>query len=185
VAAVAAVSGAAASGAAASGVAGVAVSGGAGVARSGVAGVAGSAAAAHDGERAACAKSHEKRRCDGRRITSGLAQQPDKLGVGRHFAKVHKSSILTAQYLLLALDNALKRMPMFAGKRDHLRRLCLCYSVRVSPALGDSFIMKAEHEMHCTFAIHVESSEEPKSVVSCLPDRCGKGFWNGGYRTLR
>jgi hypothetical protein len=30
---------------------------------------------------------------------------------------VHKSSILTAQYLLLALDNALKRMPMFAGKR--------------------------------------------------------------------
>jgi hypothetical protein len=45
---------------------------------------------------------------------------------------------------------------MFAGKRGHLRRLCLSYSVRVSPALGDSFIMNAEHEMHCTFAIHVE-----------------------------
>jgi hypothetical protein len=52
--------------------------------------------AADPGERAACAKSHEKRRCDGRRITSGLAQQSDKLGVGRHFAKVHKSSLLTA-----------------------------------------------------------------------------------------
>jgi hypothetical protein len=53
-------------------------------------------AAAYPGERAACAKSHEKRRCDGRRITSGLPQQSDKLGVGRHFAKVHKSSLLTA-----------------------------------------------------------------------------------------
>jgi hypothetical protein len=31
------------------------------------------------------------------------------------------------QYLPLALDNALKRMPMFAGERDHLRRLCLSY----------------------------------------------------------
>jgi hypothetical protein len=52
--------------------------------------------AAHPGEGAACAKSDEKRRCDGRRITSGLPQQSDKLGVGRHFAKVHKSSLLTA-----------------------------------------------------------------------------------------
>jgi hypothetical protein len=49
--------------------------------------------AAHPGERAACARSHEKRCCDGRRITSGLPQQSD--GVGRHFAKV-KSSLLTA-----------------------------------------------------------------------------------------
>jgi hypothetical protein len=117
----------------------------------------GAGVAADPGERAACAKSRGKRRCDGRRITSGLAQQ----SVGRHFAKVHKSSLLTAntydgQYLPLALDNALKRMPMFAGKRDHLRRLCLSYFVRVSPALGDYFIMNAEHEMHCTFAIHVE-----------------------------
>jgi hypothetical protein len=48
------------------------------------------------GERAACAKSHEKRRCDGRRITSGLPKQSDEFGVGRHFAKVHKSSFLTA-----------------------------------------------------------------------------------------
>jgi hypothetical protein len=45
---------------------------------------------------------------------------------------------------------------MFAGKRVHLRRLRLSYFVRVSPALGDSFIMNAEHETHCTFAIHVE-----------------------------
>ncbi len=45
---------------------------------------------------------------------------------------------------------------MFVGKRDHLRRLCLSYFVRVSPALGDSFIMNAEREMHCTFALHVE-----------------------------
>jgi hypothetical protein len=75
----------------------------------------------------------KRARCDGRRITSGLAQQSDKLGVGRHFAKVHKSSLLTAQYLPLALDNALKRMTMFAGKRDHLRRLGLSYFVRVSP----------------------------------------------------
>jgi hypothetical protein len=117
----------------------------------------GAGVAADPGERAACAKSRGKRRCDGRRITSGLAQQ----SVGRHFAKVHKSCLLTAntydgQYLPLALDNALKRMPMFAGKRDHLRRLCLSYFVRVSPALGDYFIMNAEHEMHCTFAIHVE-----------------------------
>jgi hypothetical protein len=52
--------------------------------------------AAHPGEGAACAKSDEKHRCDGRRITSGLPQQSDKLGVGRHFAKVHKSSLLTA-----------------------------------------------------------------------------------------
>jgi hypothetical protein len=51
--------------------------------------------AADPGERAACAKSHEKRRCDGRRIT-GLSELSDKLGVGRHFAKVHKSSLLMA-----------------------------------------------------------------------------------------
>ena len=49
--------------------------------------------AAHPGERAVCARSHEKRRCDGRGITSGLPQQSD--GVGRHFAKVHQSSLLT------------------------------------------------------------------------------------------
>jgi hypothetical protein len=48
--------------------------------------------AADPGERAACAKSHETRRCDGRRINSGLAQRPDKLGVGHHFAKVHKAA---------------------------------------------------------------------------------------------
>ena len=34
--------------------------------------------------------SPEKRRCDGRRITCGPLQQPDKLVVGRHFAKVPK-----------------------------------------------------------------------------------------------
>ena len=52
-------------------------------------------AAADPGERAACAKSHEKRRCDGRRITSSLPQRSDKLGVGRHFAKVPTSDIRT------------------------------------------------------------------------------------------
>jgi hypothetical protein len=36
-------------------------------------------------------------------------------------------------------------MPMFAGKGDHQRRLCLSYFVRVSPALGDSFIVNAEY----------------------------------------
>jgi hypothetical protein len=36
-------------------------------------------AAAYLGERAACAESHAERRCDGRRITSGLPQQSDKL----------------------------------------------------------------------------------------------------------
>ena len=56
----------------------------------------GAGVAADPGERAACAKSHEKCRCDGRRITSGPAQQSDKLGAGRHFAKVHKISLLTA-----------------------------------------------------------------------------------------
>jgi hypothetical protein len=32
------------------------------------------------------------------------------------------------QYLSLALDNALKRMPMFAGKGDHLRAFALALS---------------------------------------------------------
>jgi hypothetical protein len=50
-------------------------------------------AAADPGERAACAKSHEKRRCGGRRITSSLPQRSDKLGVGRHFAKVPRDDI--------------------------------------------------------------------------------------------
>ena len=35
--------------------------------------------AAPPGERAACARSHEKRRCDGRRITSGLPQPSDEM----------------------------------------------------------------------------------------------------------
>ena len=34
--------------------------------------------AAPPGERAACARSHEKRRCDGRRITSGLPSNQTK-----------------------------------------------------------------------------------------------------------
>jgi len=51
---------------------------------------------------------------------------------------------------------------MFAGKRVHLRHLRLSYFVRVSPALGDSFIMNAEHETHCTFAIHVEELFDEK-----------------------
>jgi hypothetical protein len=50
-------------------------------------------AAADPGERAACAKSHEKRRCDCRRITSSLPQRSDKLGVGRRFAKVPRGDI--------------------------------------------------------------------------------------------
>jgi hypothetical protein len=45
---------------------------------------------------------------------------------------------------------------MFAGKGGHLRRLCLSYFFLVSPALGNSFIMNAEHETPCTFDIHVE-----------------------------
>jgi hypothetical protein len=45
---------------------------------------------------------------------------------------------------------------MFAGKVHDLRRLCLGYFIRVSPALGSSFIMNPEHHMPCTFAIHVE-----------------------------
>jgi hypothetical protein len=45
---------------------------------------------------------------------------------------------------------------MFAGKGDHLHGLCLSYFVRVSPALGSSFIMNAERHTPCTFAIHVE-----------------------------
>jgi hypothetical protein len=44
-------------------------------------------AAADPGERAACAKSHEKRRRDGRRITSG-PRKSDIFGVGHHVAKV-------------------------------------------------------------------------------------------------
>jgi hypothetical protein len=40
--------------------------------------------------------------------------------VAARFAKVQKSSLLTTNTLPLALDNALKRMLMFAGKRDHL-----------------------------------------------------------------
>jgi hypothetical protein len=47
--------------------------------------------AAHPGERAACARSREKRGCDGRRTTSGLPQQSD--GVGRHFAKVRTTDL--------------------------------------------------------------------------------------------
>jgi hypothetical protein len=50
-------------------------------------------AAADPGERAACAKSPEKRRCDCRRITSSLPQRSDKLGVGRRFAKVPRGDI--------------------------------------------------------------------------------------------
>ena len=60
---------------------------------------------------------------------------------------------------------------MFAGKRDHLRRLCLSYFVRVSPALGDSFIMNAEHEMHCTFAIHVGCHKPMSAQHSQGPKR--------------
>jgi hypothetical protein len=57
-------------------------------------------------------------------------------------------------HLPLALDNALKRMPMFAGKVHHLRRLCLSHCVRINPTLGNSFIMNAKHEMHCTCQKH-------------------------------
>src|ERR1700747_307303 len=70
--------------------------------------------------------------------------------------KSARSGLLTDKHLPLALDNALKRMLMFAGKGDHLHGLCLSYFVRVSPALGGSFTMNAEHETDCTFAIHVE-----------------------------
>jgi len=41
------------------------------------------------------------------------------------------------RHLPLELDNALKRMPMLAGKGDDSHRFCLGYFVRVSPALGD------------------------------------------------
>src|ERR1700746_2328493 len=64
--------------------------------------------------------------------------------------------VLTASNLPLALNDTLKRMPMFAGKGDHLCRLCFSYFMRVSSALGDSFIVNAEHERHCTFTIHPE-----------------------------
>jgi hypothetical protein len=47
------------------------------------------------------------------------------------------------QQLPLTLDNTLKRVLMFAGKRDHLRRLSLSYFMRVSPALSRSFIVNA------------------------------------------
>src|SRR5262249_14607901 len=60
------------------------------------------------------------------------------------------------QHLPLALDDALKQMSMFAGKGDHLRRLCLGYLVRVSPALGNSFIMNAEHQRYRAFTVRVE-----------------------------
>jgi hypothetical protein len=91
---VAAAAGSAASGSAAAAAAATAAGGtvaGGTVAGTGMAGV-----AADPGERAACAKSHEERRCDGRRIISGLPQLSDEPGVGRHFAKAHKSSLLTA-----------------------------------------------------------------------------------------
>ena len=45
---------------------------------------------------------------------------------------------------------------MYAGEVHYLRRLCLRYFVRVSPALSNSFTMNAEHEGNCTFTIHVE-----------------------------
>jgi hypothetical protein len=69
----------------------------------------GTVAAAHPGERAACAKSHEKRQTRCRPSLRKSAQKQPSDG----------------QYLPLALDSALKRMPIFAGKRDQLRRLCL------------------------------------------------------------
>jgi hypothetical protein len=61
--------------------------------------------AAHPGEGAACAKSDEKRRCDGRRITSGLPQQSDKLGVGRHFAKVPETEMMDIWFVAKSLGH--------------------------------------------------------------------------------
>jgi hypothetical protein len=85
-----------------------------------LAGVAG--VAPDRGERAA--NSHEKRRCDGRRITSGLPNN-QTTRCRPPLRKSAQKQPSDGQYLPLALDDALKRMPMFAGKRDHLRRLCL------------------------------------------------------------
>jgi hypothetical protein len=83
----------------------------------------------------------QKRRFDNRPVTSGQLQTCRCTALSG--AKCQKQPS-DDQHLPLALDNALKRMPMFAGKGDHLRRLCLSDFVRVGPALGDSFIMNAE-----------------------------------------
>ena len=81
-------SGLAAAGSAASGLAAAATAAGAGAGGTGMAGV-----AAGLGERAACAKSRERRRCDGWRIISSLPQLSDEPGVDRHFANAHKTSL--------------------------------------------------------------------------------------------
>jgi hypothetical protein len=72
-------------------------------------------AAADPGERAACVKS----------TLSGLPQQPRCWPLPSYKCKKQPSD---DECLPLALDNAFKRMPMFAGKRDHLRCLCLRFS---------------------------------------------------------
>jgi len=48
----------------------------------------------------------------------------------REMTRCARSGLLTDQHLPLALDNALKRMLMFAEKSDHLHGLCLGYFVR-------------------------------------------------------
>jgi len=76
---------------------------------------------------------------------------PGRIGTEQHIGTLDPLD----QHLRLTLDNALKRMLMFAGKGGHLR-LCLSYFFLVSPALGNSFIMNAEHETPRAFDIHVE-----------------------------
>jgi hypothetical protein len=76
---------------------GAAVAAAAGSSGSVAAAAAAAAVAAYPGERAACVRSHEKQGCHG-------LVPPDN-GVGRHFANVQKSSLLTAR-LPLALDDA-------------------------------------------------------------------------------
>src|ERR1700754_1934509 len=67
----------------------------------------------------------------------------------------------------LALDDALKRMPIFAGEGGHMRCLRLGLFVRVGPALAASLMMDPEHERHRALTIHVEDLlQHPRGVLA-------------------